>query len=130
MSPEEELQSTIQTLIGEYGWLLASGVVLLLFRSAIEGIVEGLKIFMGNDLNTDDVVHLDGRPARVVRVGMFKTIFFIYYIGCTKGKPYVKGGTKLQVQNTELKNHNIEKPLSMLDLTFFESECEEEDDDK
>jgi len=127
LPPEEEIQSTIQLLIGEYGWIFVSGIVLLLFRSAIEGVVEGLKIFMGNDLNTDDVVHLDGRPARVVRVGMFKTIFFVYSIGCAQGKPYVKGGTKLQVQNTELKNHNIEKPLPMLDLSHF-GDCDEEED--
>ena len=101
MPPEEEIQSTLQLLIGEYGWIFISGILLLLFRSAIEGVVEGLKIFMGNDLNTDDVVHLDGRPARVVRVGLFKTIFFVYSIGCAKGKPYVKGGTKLMLQNTE-----------------------------
>ena len=102
---------------------------MLLFRSAIEGVVEGLKVFLGNDLNTDDVITLDERPARVVRVGIFKTIFFVYNIGCVKGKPYVKGGSKMAIQNDKLKDHSIEKPLPMLDLTKWEAECEKDEND-
>lgn len=124
---EQEVEGVIKDLIGNYGWMLAAGIILLMFRSAIEGIVEGLKVFLGNDLNTDDVITLDGRPARVVRVGIFKTIFFIYNIGCVKGKPYVKGGSKIAIQNDKLKDHSIEKPLPMLDLSKWEAECEEGD---
>ena len=123
---EEKL---MQDLIGNYGWMFIAGIAILIFRSAIEGIVEGLKVFLGNDLNTDDVITLDERPARVVRVGIFKTIFFVYNIGCVKGKPYVKGGSKMAIQNDKLKDHSIEKPLPMLDLTKWEAECEQEKDD-
>ena len=121
---EEKL---IQELIGNYGWLFLAGIAVLIFRSAIEGIVEGLKVFIGKDLNTDDVVTLDSRPARVVRVGIFKTTFFVYNIGCVDGKPYIKGGSKMQIQNSVLKNHTIEKPLPMLDLSKWEAECEQEE---
>ena len=120
---EEKL---IQDFIGNYGWLFLAGIAVLIFRSAIEGIVEGLKVFIGKDLNTDDVVTLNGRPARVVRVGVFKTTFFVYNIGCVDGKPYIKGGSKMQIQNSVLKNHTIEKPLPMLDLSKWEAECEQE----
>lgn len=120
---EEKL---IEDLIGSYGWMFIAGIAILIFRSAIEGIVEGLKIFIGNDLNTDDVVVLNDRPARVTRVGIFKTTFFVYNIGCVKGKPYVKGGVKMQIQNSVLKNNKIEKPLPMLDLTKWEEECKQE----
>ena len=120
---EEKL---IQEFIGNYGWLFLAGIAVLIFRSAIEGIVEGLKVFIGKDLNTDDVVTLNGRPARVVRVGVFKTTFFVYNIGCVDGKPYIKGGSKMQIQNSVLKNHTIEKPLPMLDLSKWEAECEQE----
>ena len=120
---EEKL---IQEFIGNYGWLFLAGIAVLIFRSAIEGIVEGLKVFIGKDLNTDDVVTLNGRPARVVRVGVFKTTFFVYNIGCVNGKPYIKGGSKMQIQNSVLKNHTIEKPLPMLDLSKWEAECEQE----
>ena len=124
---EKDIEILAQDLIGNYGWLFIAGIAILIFRSAIEGIVEGLKVFVGKDLNTDDVVTLDGRPARVVRVGIFKTTFFVYNIGCVKGKPYVKGGSKMQIQNSVLKNHKIEKPLPMLDLSKWEAECEQEE---
>ena len=123
------MQDELKDLIGQYSWLFIAGGAVLLFRSAIEGVVEGLKVFLGNDLNTDDVITLDERPARVVRVGIFKTIFFVYDIGCVKGKPYVKGGSKKAIQNDKLKEHSIEKPLPMLDLTKWEAECEQERDD-
>ena len=76
---------------------------------------------IGKDLNTDDVVIIDNRPARVVRVGLFKTIFFVYEVGTSPdGKPYVKSGNKMAIQNDQLKTHKIEKPLSMLDLSRWE----------
>ena len=114
---EQEIQGQIESLIGSYGWMVITGVLLLLFRSVIQGFVEGFKVFVGNDLNTDDVIAINGQPARVVRVGIFKTIFFVYEIGCANGKPYVKGGSKMAVQNDKLKDFEIKKPLPMLDLS-------------
>ena len=119
---EEQLQSQVEGFLGNWIWLLISGVALLLFKSTIETIVEGLKVFLGKDLNTDDVVVLDGRPARVIRVGIWKTTFFAYDIGTANGKPFVKGGTKIQIQNDKLKEHVIEKPLQMLDLSKWEGQ--------
>ena len=119
---EEELQKQAEGLLGNWVWLLVSGVALLLFKSTIESIVESIKIFAGKDLNTDDVVILDDRPARVIRVGIWKTTFFCYDIGTANGKPYVKGGTKVQIQNDKLKDHIIESPLQMLDLSKWEGQ--------
>ena len=123
---EEELQKQADGLLGNWVWLLVTGVAFLLFKSTLEGITEGLKVFLGKDIKTDDVVILDGRPARVIRVGIWKTTFFAYDIGTANGKPFVKGGTKLQIQNDKLKDHVIERPLQMLDL----SKWEEKDDKK
>ena len=118
---QEEIQSQIEGLIGSYGWMFLAGFAVMLFRSAIESSVESFKVFWGDDLNTDDVVILDDRPARVVRVGIFKTIFFVYEVGTAPdGKAYVKSGNKLAIQNDQLKIHKIEKPLSMLDLSRWE----------
>ena len=101
---EEELQKQAEGILGNWVWLFVSGVALLLFKSTIETVVEGVKVFMGKDLNTDDVVILDGA----------------YDIGMADGKPYVKGGTKIQIQNDKLKEHVIERPLQMLDLSKWE----------
>ena len=117
---EEQIEQAVTELLGTWGWLLVSGVCLLLFKSSVEGLVESIKVFAGNDLNTDDVVILDGRPARVVRVGLWKTTFFVYDVGTAEGKPFVKSGNKMQIQNDQLKVHSIEKPLQMLDLSQWE----------
>ena len=127
---EEELQKQAEGFLGNWLWLLISGIALLLFKSTIESIVEGLKIFLGKDLNTDDVVILDSRPARVIRVGIWKTTFFAYDIGVANGKPFVKGGTKIQIQNDKLKDHVIESPLQMLDLSKWEGQNVTKDGDK
>ena len=73
---EEQLQSQVEGFLGNWVWLLVSGIALLLFKSTIESIVESIKIFAGKDLNTDDVVILDGRPARVIRCGFWKCTFY------------------------------------------------------
>ena len=114
---EAQLQSQAEGILGYLGYFILSGVALLLLKSTMESMVESIKVFWGKDLNTDDVVILNGRPARVVRVGMWKTTFFAYDIGTANGEPYVKGGTKIQIQNDKLKDQMIEKPLQMLDLS-------------
>ena len=114
---EQELQQQAESILGYIMYFLLSGIVLILAKSTLESMVESIKVFWGKDLNTDDVVILNGRPARVVRVGMWKTTFFAYDIGVANGEPYVKGGTKIQIQNDKLKDQIIEKPLQMLDLS-------------
>ena len=78
-------------------------------------------VFFGNDYNSDDVVYVDGLPGRIIRVGIYKTVFFLYDIS---NDPYtgiaqVTGGTKLVVQNSSLKDMKIEKPLQNLDLIRY-----------
>ena len=114
----------IEGLIGQYGWMLVAGFLFLIGRKTIESTIEAIKVFAGDDLNTDDVIIFDDRPARVVRVGFWKTILFVYEVGCNNGKPYIKGGNKVAIQNVKLKDHMIEKPLPMLDLKKWD-DCEE-----
>tara|TARA_R100000152_G_C6781975_1_gene217840 strand:+ start:8366 stop:8749 length:384 start_codon:yes stop_codon:yes gene_type:complete len=120
-----KMEDYVKGVLGDYAYLIIGGSLLFIFKSTIESAVEGLKIFLGNDLNTDDVIHFDGKPARVVRVGIWKTILFVYSVGCANGKPYIKGGNKVAIQNGELKSHIIEKPLPMLDLSKWD-DCEDE----
>ena len=94
-------QPLIENLIGEYGWLFLAGIITLLF--------------LGNDYNEDDVVEIDGSPGRIIRVGIWKTVFFIYHI--VNGR--IVGGSKLVVANSKLKDLKIEKPLPSLDLSKY-----------
>ena len=117
-------QEVIENLIGQYGWMAIIGFLFLIGRNTIESAIEAIKVFAGDDLNTDDVIIFYGRPARVVRVGFWKTILFVYEVGCANGKAFVKGGNKVAVQNDKLKDHLIEKPLPMLDLKKWD-DCKE-----
>ena len=112
---EEQIQNQVSLLIGKYGWLFIVGVLTLLFRSTIEKLVAGFIIFRGNDYNEDDVVEVDGKPSRIVRVGMWSTTFFTYDVR----DGIIVGGSKLVVQNIKLKDLKIEKPLPLLDLSKY-----------
>ena len=120
---EEQIQDQVSLLIGKYGWLFIVGVLTLLFRSTIEKFVAGMMVFMGNDYNEDDVVEVDGKPGRIVRVGMWTTTFFTYDVR----DGIIVGGAKLVVQNDKLKDLKIEKPLPLLDLSKYkvDTTCQE-----
>ena len=114
---ENVIQGNISVLLGEYGWMFLAALVLLFFKTTIESILAGLLIFVGGDYNNDDIVILDGRPGRIVRVSMWKTVFYLYTIKeDPAGKKFVSGGTKLIVENNKLKDLKIEKPLDNFDL--------------
>ena len=111
----QHLENIAKNLIGDYGWLFVAGLVILLFQSSIKKLAASLFVFVGGDYKTDDVVFVDGKPARIIRVGFVKTVFFIYDVH--EGK--IVGGSKLVVQNEWLAKLKIEKPLQQLDLTRF-----------
>jgi len=112
---QQVLESTGQDLTGKYVWLFIVGLIALMFKSSIEKLAAALFMFIGSDYKEDDVVYVDGKPGRIVRVGLTKTVFFIYDV--VDGK--VLGGSKLVVQNERLSSLNIEKPLANLDLSRF-----------
>ena len=120
---EEQVQGMVSELLGKYGWLFLVGVLTLLFRGTIEKFVSGLFVFMGNDYNEDDVVEVDGKPGRIVRVGMWTTTFFTYDVR----DGIIVGGAKLVIQNDKLKDIKIEKPLPLLDLSKYkvDTSCQE-----
>tara|TARA_R110002060_G_scaffold77092_1_gene88180 strand:+ start:1001 stop:1390 length:390 start_codon:yes stop_codon:yes gene_type:complete len=114
---EGTIQDNISVLLGEYGWMFLAGLVVLFFKTTIESVLAGLLIFVGDDYNNDDIIILDGRPGRIVRVSMWKTVFYLYTIKKgVDGKKFVSGGTKLIVENNKLKDLKIEKPLDNFDL--------------
>jgi len=114
---ENVIQDNISVLLGEYGWMFLAALAVLFFKTTIESTIAGLIIFIGNDYNNDDIVILDGRPGRIVRVSMWKTTFYLYTIKKdSNGKKHVSGGTKLIVENDKLRDMKIEKPLDNFDL--------------
>ena len=110
------METSVEILIGKYGWFFLVGIATLLFQSTIQEAVDGIMVFLGNDYNEDDVVEVDGSPGRIVRVGLWKTTFFIYHV--VDGS--IVGGSKLVVANSKLKDLKIEKPLPNLDLSKYQ----------
>ena len=114
---QNAVQSDVSILLGEYGWLLLAALVVLFFKTTIETLIAGLVVFVGNDYNNDDIIILDGRPGRIVRVSMWKTTFYLYNVKTgSDGKKFVSGGTKMSVENDKLKDLKIEKPLDNVDI--------------
>ena len=115
---QQILETTAQDITGKYTWLFIAGLIALLFKSSIEKLASALFVFIGSDYKEDDVVFVDGKPGRIIRVGFTKTVFFIYDV--VDGK--VVGGSKLVIQNERLASLNIEKPLAQLDLSRFKKD--------
>jgi len=93
-------QTLMEQFIGHYGWIAVTFALGFFFKESIMNIIQGMQIFMGNDFNNDDVIYISGREARIVRVGMTKTVFYM------KDR-----GTKMVVPNEKLKNLTLEKRL-------------------
>ena len=99
---DSQAQSLMEQFIGHYGWIAVTFGLGFFFKESIMNIIQGMQIFMGNDFNNDDVIYISGREARVVRVGMTKTVFYM------KDR-----GTKMVVPNEKLKNLTLEKRLQL-----------------
>ena len=100
MNEVQQVENIAQELIGTYGWMALGAFAMFFFKDLIQSIAEGISLMMGNDINPDDVIYISGRKARVVRVGLRKTIFYMR-----------DRGTKMIIPNTQLKKLTLEKKL-------------------
>jgi hypothetical protein len=98
----EQVENIAKNLFSEYGWIFAAGVVALLVKDIMINLVKGILIFYGHDFDNDDVIYISGRQARIVRVGVTSTTF---YMSDRK--------TKMVVPNEQLKELTIEKTLGV-----------------
>ena len=97
---KEKVEGFLEGLIGEYGWLLLIAIITIMAKDMIMNFAQGILVFMGNNFNNDDIIYISGRQARIVRVGIRNTVFYM-----TDRK------TKMLVPNEQLKQLTIEKTL-------------------
>ena len=95
-----ETKKVIEHIIGSYGWFIIFAFLAILGKDALHKAAEGFFVCFGNDFCNDDILYISGRQARIVRVGFFKTIFYM-----TDRK------TKMVVPNDRLKMLVVEKTL-------------------
>ena len=99
------MEEAAQSFIGKQGWLFVAGIAAIMFNGLISSSAKGLSIWFSRQYQADDVVILNGRKARIVRVGMSETVFY-----------FGDSSTKLTVPNESVKGLGIEKeikPMSM-----------------
>lgn len=102
----------LQTLLGQESLLFLLGLFALIFKTTIEKFAAAIFVFFGNDYKEDDIITLNGRPGRIIRIGLTKTTFFLYEIR----NGLITGGSKLVIQNEKLAEMHIEKPLQKIDI--------------
>jgi len=115
-------EGQIEQFIGGQVWWVLGLALLFLVRNLIESAIQGFLVFIGSDYNADDVVFLDGEPARIIRVGIYKSVFFVYDVNTDiyTGKAYVSGGSKRVIQNSIIATAKIDKPLQNIDLALYD----------
>jgi hypothetical protein len=99
MTPEQ-VEHVAQDLVGEYGWFVLAALGAILAKDMIINFAQALLVFMGNDFNNDDIIYISGRQARIVRVGIRTTCFYM-----------TDRASKMVVPNEQLKQLTIEKKL-------------------
>ena len=77
MTTPEQIRTIIEAITGWGAGLFVFGCSILLFRSAIENIIAGFLFKHGAELSLDQTVLISGRFARLVRVGVLKTTFYM-----------------------------------------------------
>jgi hypothetical protein len=95
-----ETVKVIEHMMGKYGWFALFAFIALLGKDALHKAAEGFMVWIGSDFANDDILYISGRQARIVRVGLLKTIFYMS-----------DRGTKMIVPNDRLKLLVVEKQL-------------------
>ena len=96
----EQIEHVAQDLVGEYGWFILAALAAILAKDMIINFAQALLVFMGSDFNNDDIIYISGRQARIVRVGIRTTCFYM-----------TDRASKMVVPNEQLKQLTIEKKL-------------------
>ena len=96
----EQAEKVAQDLVGQYGWFVLAALGAILAKDMIMNFAQALLVFMGSDFNNDDIIYISGRQARIVRVGIRTTCFYM-----------TDRASKMVVPNEQLKQLTIEKKL-------------------
>ena len=86
--------------IGHYGWMIVAAFCALLFKDILFNFAQGLLIYWGSSFENDEILYISGRQARVIRLGLTSTTFFM-----------TDRQTKMIVPCSQLKQLTVEKKL-------------------
>ena len=99
---QAQLERLAEQAVGHYGWLLLGAFAALMGKDVLINFVQGLIVYWGSDFSNDEMLYISGRQARVIRLGLTSTTFFM-----------TDRETKMLVPNSQLKQLTIEKKLPL-----------------
>ena len=112
-------------LLGELWWVFFIICALLVFKETIKSFVTSIMVLRSGTYEVDQVVLLEGTPARIVSMGVWKTTFYVYRImsepqaGAQEDGARMNGGklfyTTRDVMNEQLPDLVIEIPQQRMD---------------
>ena len=108
LSDPAVLEGVAQSLLSDWIWLFVAGVAVLLFREIIQEFAAGLGVYFSKQWAVDESVYLNGRQARIARIGMVETTFYMGDRAVDLGF----AGTVMKVRNTALRDITCEKILT------------------
>ena len=100
----------VSTILGEIWWLFLILVLFMVFKETIKSFVNSIMVLRSGDYNLDEIIILEGEAARIVRMGLWKTVFYVYKTNENKMFPVIR-----EVMNEELPGLKIETPLERID---------------
>lgn len=102
------VEGVAKSLMGDWVWLFVAGVAVLLFRELIQEFAAGLGVYFSKQWAVDEIVYLNGRQARIARIGLVESVFYMGDRAVELGF----AGTVMKVRNTALRDITCEKILS------------------
>ena len=97
---QANIERLAEQAVGHYGWLLLAAFAALMGKDVLVNFVQGLIVYWGSDFDNDEILYISGRQARVIRLGLTSTTFFM-----------TDRHTKMIVPNEQLKALVVEKKL-------------------
>lgn len=101
LSDPAVLEGAGKALLSEWVWVFVAGVAVLLFRELIQEFAAGLSVCFSKQWAVDEIVFLNGRQARIARIGLRETTFYL-----------IDRNTTMRVKNTNLGDLTCEKVLA------------------
>jgi len=115
----------VMHILGEFWWLVCLFIAIIVFKETIKSFVTSIMVLRSGTYELDAVVILEGSTARIVRMGVWKTTFYVYR--------RVNGGrlfhSTRDVMNEELPRLDIEIPQQRMDQLVPDAFMGDKEDD-
>lgn len=99
------MEEAAQGFIGEHGWMFLVGIVAIVFNTLISSTAQGVLLWWSKQYQADDIIHIGGREARIVRIGMRETVIY-----------YADTSTKVTIPNENIRGMGIEKKIEPMNF--------------